>query len=340
MPKTAFITGITGQDGAYLSALLLDKGYTVHGLQRRSSLSNTSRLTSQINNGLHLHYGDMTDGMNLARLLSKIQPDEVYNLAAQSHVQVSFDTAEYTGNTDGLGVTRLLESMRVVGLTQIKFFQASSSELFGKVSTPLQNETTPFYPRSPYGVAKLYGYWMTVNAREAYGLFASNGVMFNHESPLRGEEFVTRKITRAVAAIKQGGDEVLMLGNLNARRDWSHAADMMRGAWQILQHTTPDDFVLASGIHYSVRDFVERAFACVDIGIEWSGEGVNEVGRDSRTGKPLVHIDPKFFRPSEVDMLCGDSTKARTILKWAPSVSFDGLVKDMVYGDLSLYRRD
>ena len=333
--KTAFITGITGQDGAYLSNLLLNKGYHVHGLQRRGSLPNTDRLHAHLNKGLQLHYGDMTDGGNLTRLINDIQPDEIYNLAAQSHVHVSFDTPEYTANTDGLGALRILEAIRILGMQKkTKFFQASTSELFGKAQTSPQNETTPFYPRSPYAAAKLYAYWMTVNYREAYGMFAVNGIMFNHESPLRGEEFVTRKITIAAAKISKQLEECLYIGNLNAKRDWSHAKDIMDGVWAMVQHDTPSDFVLASGTAYSVREFITIAFAEVDINVEWSGEGVDEIGRDSQSGKIVVRVDPQYFRPTEVDNLLGDATRARQILKWAPQISFSELVKEMVQLDI------
>jgi len=335
MPKTAFITGITGQDGAYLSDFLLDKGYTVHGLRRRSSSSNIDRLSTHIEKGLCLHYGDMTDAANIMRLVGDIQPDEIYNFAAQSHVHISFDVPEYTGNSVGLGNLRILEAVRILGMEKhVKFFQASSSELFGAVKISPQNETTPFYPRSPYAIAKLYAYWMTVNYREAYGIFAANGIMFNHESPMRNPEFVTRKVNLAVSRISKGLQDSLYLGNLDARRDWSHAKDIVQGAWKILQHPTPEDFVLASGVAHSVRQLVEKAFQQVDINIEWSGSGQDEIGRDSKTGKVIIRIDKKFMRPTEVDNLLGNSSKAKEILGWATKITFDDLIKEMVASDL------
>src|SRR3990167_5090946 len=330
-PKTALITGITGQDGAYLSNLLLHKGYKVHGLRRRASLPNTDRLHSQIDKGLILHYGDMTDAGNIIRLVNDIQPDEIYNLAAQSHVHVSFDSPEYTANADGLGALRILEAIRILGIEQkTRFFQASTSELFGKVKASPQNEDTPFYPRSPYAVAKLYAYWTAVNYREAYGIYAVNGILFNHESPLRGEEFVTRKITLAAAQISKGLVDCLYLGNLDAKRDWSHAQDMMDGVWAMLQQPTAGDYVLASGVAYSVREFTTLAFAELGVDIEWSGSGVDEVGRNKSNGQIIVRIDPQYFRPTEVDFLLGDSTRARQILKWEPKISFSDLVREMV----------
>ncbi len=335
--KIALITGITGQDGAYLSNFLLSKNYDVHGLQRRSSLPNTDRIQSQLEKGLHLHFGDMTDSCNLIHLVNTIQPDEIYNLAAQSHVHVSFDTPEYTGNADGLGALRILEAIRILGMEQkTKFFQASSSELFGMTKTSPQNENTPFYPRSPYAVAKLYAYWSTVNYREAYGIFASNGIMFNHESPLRGEEFVTRKVTKSVAKISKGLQDCLSLGNLNATRDWGHAQDFMRGAWQILQHTQPDDFVLSTGQAHSVRQLVEIAFAAVGISIVWSGDGVDEVGKNQSNGQIIVRVDATQFRPTEVDNLLGDSTRARTVLGWSSHVQFSQLIEEMIQCDLAM----
>jgi GDPmannose 4,6-dehydratase len=335
MPKTAFITGITGQDGAYLSKLLLSKNYCVHGLQRRSSLPNTDRIEEQSKNGLVLHYGDMTDGTNIIRLINDIQPDEIYNLAAQSHVHVSFDTPEYTGNVDGLGALRVLEAIRILGLIKkTKFFQASSSELFGQAATSPQNETTPFYPRSPYAIAKLYAYWIVINYRQAYGIHASNGILFNHESPLRGEEFVTRKITMAVARISKGVQECLYLGNLDAKRDWSHAQDMIDGVYKIMQHNTPDDFVLASGVSYSVREFATIAFAEVGIQIEWVGCGADEVGINRANGQKIVGLDKKYLRPTEVENLLGDSTKAKNSLGWQPKISLNDLIKNMVQEDL------
>lgn len=334
-PKIALITGITGQDGAYLSNLLLHKGYQVHGLRRRASLPNTDRLHSQIDKGLILHYGDMTDAGNIIRLVGDIQPDEIYNLAAQSHVHVSFDSPEYTANADGLGALRILEAIRILGMEQkTRFFQASTSELFGKVKASPQNEDTPFYPRSPYAVAKLYAYWTAVNYREAYGIYAVNGILFNHESPLRGEEFVTRKITLTAARISKGLVDCLYLGNLDAKRDWSHAQDMMDGVWAMLQQPTAGDYVLASGVAYSVREFTTLAFAELGVDIEWSGSGVDEVGRNKANGQIIVRIDPQYFRPTEVDFLLGDSTCARQILKWSPKISFHDLVREMVQMDL------
>lgn len=335
--KIAFITGITGQDGAYLSNLLLHKGYIVHGLQRRSSLPNTDRLHAHFSKGLKLHYGDMTDGGNLIRLINEIQPDEIYNLAAQSHVHVSFEAPEYTANTDGLGVLRILEAIRILGLEKkTKFFQASTSELFGMAKESPQNENTPFYPRSPYAAAKLYAYWMTVNYREAYGIYAVNGIMFNHESPLRGEEFVTRKITMAVAKISKGLKDCLYIGNLDAKRDWSHAKDIMDGVWLMMQQDMPQDFVLASGVAYSVRELVQIAFAEVGMDIEWSGAGADEIGTDRETGKIVVRVDTQYFRPTEVDNLLGDATRARELLKWSPQISFSALIKEMVQLDLMM----
>lgn len=334
-PKIALITGITGQDGAYLSNLLLHKGYQVHGLRRRASLPNTDRLHSQIDKGLILHYGDMTDAGNIIRLVNDIKPDEIYNLAAQSHVHVSFDSPEYTANADGLGALRILEAIRILGMEQkTRFFQASTSELFGKVKASPQNEDTPFYPRSPYAVAKLYAYWTAVNYREAYGIYAVNGILFNHESPLRGEEFVTRKITLTAARISKGLVDCLYLGNLDAKRDWSHAQDMMDGVWAMLQQPTAGDYVLASGVAYSVREFTTLAFAELGVDIEWSGSGVDEVGRNKANGQIIVRIDPQYFRPTEVDFLLGDSTRAKQILKWEPKISFSDLVREMVQMDL------
>ena len=335
--KVALITGVTGQDGAYLARLLLSKGYKVHGVKRRSSSFNTGRI-DDIYQDIHeadarfrLHYGDMTDSTNIIRLVQETQPDEIYNLAAQSHVQVSFDTAEYTANADAIGVLRLLEAMRILGLgKKTRFYQASTSELYGLVQETPQRETTPFYPRSPYAVAKLYGYWITVNYRESYDFYACNGILFNHESPIRGETFVTRKITRAVAAIELGQQDALYLGNLDAKRDWGHARDYVEGMWRILQQPTPEDFVLATGETRSVREFVELAFAETGRKIVWSGSGVDEIGTDAKTGVPLVKIDPRYFRPAEVDLLVGDATKARQKLGWTPQVAFRDLVKEMV----------
>jgi len=345
MDKIALITGVTGQDGAYLSELLLDKGYIVHGVKRRSSSFNTERvdhLYTDPHEGeprFFLHFGDMTDATNLIRLVQEIQPTEIYNLAAQSHVHVSFETAEYTGNADGLGTLRLLEAIRVLGMEKsVRFYQASTSELFGKAQAVPQNESTPFYPRSPYGAAKLYAYWITVNYREGYGMHASNGILFNHESPIRGETFVTRKSTRAVAAIELGLQERLYLGNLDAKRDWGHARDYVEGMWRIVQHETPEDFVLATGEAHTVREFVENAFAAVGRKIAWQGKGIEEKGIDSRTGAVLVAIDPRYFRPTEVDLLVGDATKARTKLGWSPRISFSELVREMLESDLDLMK--
>ena len=344
MAKVALITGVTGQDGAYLAELLLQKGYVVHGLRRRSSSFNSGRI-EHLYRDLHsedvkffLHYGDLNDATNLIRLVQQIQPDELYNLAAQSHVYVSFETPEYTANADGLGTLRLLEAIRILGLEKkTRFYQASTSELYGKVAETPQRETTPFYPRSPYGVAKLYAYWITVNYREAYGLHASNGILFNHEGPTRGETFVTRKITRAVAAISAGRQPTLYLGNLDAKRDWGHARDYVEGMWRMLQQPTPDDYVLATGETHSVREFVERAFAEVDIALTWKGSGVDEKGMD-KNGRVLVEVDPRFFRPAEVDLLCGDASKARAKLGWAPKEKFSDLVKEMVQHDVKLLK--
>jgi GDPmannose 4,6-dehydratase len=336
MPKTALITGITGQDGAYLSELLLSKNYVVHGLQRRTSLPNTERIEHQSKNGLILHYGDMSDGTNIIRLVNDIQPDEIYNLGAQSHVHVSFDTPEYTGNVDGLGTLRLLESIRILGLEKkTRFFQASTSELLGGSVISPQNETTPFYPRSPYAVAKLYAYWITINYREAYGIYASNGILFNHESPMRGEEFVTRKITVAVARISKGLQDCLYLGNLDAKRDWSHAQDIIEGVYKIIQHDTPDDFVLASGEAHTVREFATLAFSEAGIQIEWIGKGADEVGINKLNGKKIVGIDKKYFRPTDVENLLGDATKAKNVLKWKPKISFNSLIRQMIQEDLN-----
>ncbi|ADQ41884.1 GDP-mannose 4,6-dehydratase [Caldicellulosiruptor acetigenus I77R1B] len=339
--KRALITGITGQDGAYLAEFLLEKGYEVHGLKRRSSLINTQRINHLYEEPqtpgrrFYLHYGDMTDSTNLIRVIQEVQPDEIYNLAAQSHVKVSFESPEYTANADALGTLRILEAIRILKLAdKTRFYQASTSELFGKAAEVPQRETTPFYPRSPYAAAKVYAYWITVNYREAYGIFASNGILFNHESPIRGETFVTRKITRAVARIKLGLQEKLYLGNLDAIRDWGYAKDYVRAMWMILNHSEPDDFVIATGEGHSVREFVEKAFKVVDIEIEWLGRGVDEKGIDAKTGRVLVEIDPRYFRPTEVDILIGDSTKARKILGWEPTVTFEQLVKIMVESDL------
>lgn len=347
MPKVALITGVTGQDGAYLAESLLKKGYIVHGLRRRSSSFNSGRI-EHLYQDLHqddvrffLHYGDLTDASNLIRLVQQIEPDEIYNLAAQSHVYVSFETPEYTANGDALGPLRLLEAIRILGLEKkTKFYQASTSELYGKVMEIPQKETTPFYPRSPYGVAKLYAYWITVNYREAYGIHASNGILFNHEGPTRGETFVTRKITRAVAAISKGLQDKLYLGNLDAKRDWGHARDYVEGMWLMLQQATPDDYVLATGETHSVREFVEKAFASAGHSIEWKGSGESEVGHDAKSGKVLVEVDPRFFRPTEVDILIGDPTKAREKLGWQAKTKFEDLAHEMVQSDLKLLARE
>jgi GDPmannose 4,6-dehydratase len=345
--RTALITGITGQDGAYLAELLLDKGYIVHGLKRRSSLFNTDRIDHLYqdphvaNRRLILHYGDLTDATNLIRVIQETQPDEIYNLAAQSHVSVSFETPEYTANADALGTLRILEAIRLLGLGgKVRFYQASTSELFGKVQETPQRETTPFYPRSPYGVAKLYAYWITVNYREAYGLYAVNGVLFNHESPLRGETFVSRKITRGLARIRTGQQQCLYLGNLGARRDWGHARDYVRAQWLMLQQSTPVDLVIATGEQHSVRDFVVSAGSRLGMEIEWRGSGMDEVGIDADSGKVVVRVDPRYYRPTEVDALLGDASLARERLGWAPAVSFEELVTEMVDADLELARRD
>ncbi|MSO54539.1 MAG: GDP-mannose 4,6-dehydratase [Rhodospirillales bacterium] len=340
--KIALITGVTGQDGAYLAEFLLNKGYVVHGVKRRSSSFNTGRLdhlyqdSHRTNVKFFLHFGDMTDATNLIRLVQECQPTEIYNLAAQSHVQVSFETPEYTANADALGTLRLLESVRILKLEErVRFYQASTSELFGNSPEVPQRETTPFRPRSPYGVAKLYGYWITTNYREAYKLHASNGILFNHESPLRGETFVTRKISRGVAAIARGLDEKLFLGNLDAERDWGHARDYVEGMWLILQQPKPDDYVLATGRSYSVRNFVERAFKEIGRTIEWRGQGVEEKGIEVGSGAVRVEVDPRYFRPTEIDRLIGDPSKAQKILGWKHRTSFDELVRDMVQADLA-----
>jgi len=345
--KKALITGVTGQDGAYLSELLLSKGYEVHGIKRRTSLFNTDRI-DHLYKDLHednvkfmLHYGDLTDSTNLIRIIQEVQPDEIYNLAAQSHVKVSFETPEYTANSDAMGTLRLLEAIRILGLEQkTKFYQASTSELYGKAHEIPQNETTPFYPRSPYGVAKLYAYWITKNYREAYGIFASNGILFNHESPLRGETFVTRKITRAACRVSLGLQKKLFLGNLDAQRDWGHAKDYVEGMWRILQHDVADDFVLATGITVTVRDFVDLAFAEVGIDLEWIGDGVEEKGINKKSKKVMVEVDPKYFRPTEVDILVGDASKARNELGWKHTYDLKALVKDMMESDLALFKKD
>ena len=343
MSKVALLTGVTGQDGAYLAEFLLNKGYTVHGMHRRSSLSNTGRIDHLLqdpdykDSKFFLHYGDLTDSANVIRLIKNIEPDEIYNLGAQSHVQVSFETPEYTANSDGFGVLRILEAIRILGLEdKSKFYQASTSELFGKVREVPQKETTPFYPRSPYSIAKLYAYWIAINYREAYNMFACNGILFNHESPLRGETFVTRKITIAVSSITKGLQDKLYLGNLNAKRDWGFAGDYVEAMWLMLQQDEPDDYVVATGETHSVREFTELAFKEAGINLEWENEGVNEIGRDVDSGKVLVEVDPAFYRPTEVDLLIGDSSKAREKLGWKTKVSFEELVRMMIKSDLGI----
>lgn len=347
MAKVALITGVTGQDGAYLSELLLKKGYEVHGIKRRSSLFNTDRIDHlyqdkhENNNNFFLHYGDLTDSTNLIRIMQETKPDEIYNLGAQSHVQVSFETPEYTANGDAIGTLRLLEAIRILKMEdKARFYQASTSELYGKVQEVPQKETTPFYPRSPYAAAKLYAFWITKNYREAYHIFACNGILFNHESPLRGETFVTRKITRAAAKIKLGLQKKIYLGNLDAQRDWGHAKDYVEGMWRMLQHDAPDDYVLATGKTYSVRHFATLAFKEAGIELEWKGEGVNEKGTNRETGEILVEIDPRYFRPTEVDLLIGDPTKAKNVLGWKHTYELNELVKEMVYADIELFSRD
>jgi GDPmannose 4,6-dehydratase len=347
LPRTALITGITGQDGAYLAEFLLAKGYAVHGVKRRASSFNTDRIDHLYQDPherdvrLKLHYGDLTDSTNLIRIIQEVQPDEIYNLAAQSHVAVSFETPEYTANSDAVGTLRVLEAIRILGLEKkTRFYQASTSEMFGKVQEIPQRETTPFYPRSPYGAAKVYAYWITVNYREAYGLFACNGILFNHESPLRGETFVSRKITRALTRIHVGLQESLYLGNLDSRRDWGHARDYVRAQWLMLQQPVAEDFVIATGKQFSVRDFVVAASSLLDMKIEWQGEGVNEAGVDTKSGRKLVQVDPRYFRPAEVETLLGDPTKARQKLGWTANVSFSELVAEMVESDLALAKRD
>ncbi len=347
MSKTALITGITGQDGAYLAEFLLAKGYAVHGVKRRASSFNTDRIDHlyqdphEKNVRLKLHYGDLTDSTNLIRIIQEVQPDEIYNLAAQSHVGVSFETPEYTANADAVGTLRVLEAIRILGLEKkTRFYQASTSEMFGKVQEIPQRETTPFYPRSPYGAAKVYAYWITVNYREAYGMFACNGILFNHESPIRGETFVSRKITRALTRIRVGLQETLHLGNLDSRRDWGHARDYVRAQWLMLQQEEPEDFVIASGKQYSVRDFVIAAGSLLDMRIEWEGDGVDEVGIDAATGRTLVRVDPRYFRPTEVATLLGDPTKARQMLGWTAEIGFSELVAEMIAEDLKEAQRD
>ena len=345
--RRALITGITGQDGAYLAEILLEKGYEVHGIKRRSSSFNTDRIDHLYQDPhakgrrLILHYGDLTDATNLIRIVQAVQPDEVYNLAAQSHVGVSFETAEYTANADAVGTLRLLEAIRILGLERrTRFYQASTSEMFGKVVESPQRESTPFYPRSPYGVAKLYGHWITINYREAYGMYACSGILFNHESPIRGETFVSRKITRGLGRIVQGLDEYLYLGNLDARRDWGHARDYVRAQWLMLQQDQPEDYVIATGEQHSVREFVQRSAAVLGMSIEWRGQGAEEHGVDVTSGRTIVKVDPRYFRPTEVDSLLGDASKARTRLGWQPEITFDQLIEEMVRSDLEIARRD
>ncbi len=340
LSKIALITGITGQDGAYLAEFLLEKGYIVHGIKRRSSSFNTARIDHlykdphERNVNFFMHYGDLTDSTNLIRIIQEVRPDEIYNLAAQSHVQVSFETPEYTANSDGLGTLRILEAIRILGLEKkTKFYQASTSELYGKVQAIPQNETTPFYPRSPYAAAKLYAYWITINYREAYGIFACNGILFNHESPIRGETFVTRKITMAATKIKYGMQERLYLGNLDAKRDWGFAKDYVEAMWLMLQQEEPEDYVIATGETHSVREFTELAFKELGVNIIWQGEGVEEVGIDASTGRVVVEIDPRYYRPTEVELLIGDSSKAREKLNWKPKIGLEKLVKLMINSD-------
>ena len=346
MKKVALITGVTGQDGSYLAELLLDKGYEVHGMKRRASSFNTARIDHLYqdihqNSNFKLHYGDLSDSSNLIRLVHDIAPDEIYNLAAQSHVKVSWDCPEYTADNDGLGTLRLLEAIRINKFeNKTKFYQASTSELYGLIQEPIQNEKTPFYPRSPYAVAKLYAYWICVNYRESFGMFASNGILFNHESPRRGETFVTRKITMAASRIKLGLQDKLYLGNLNAKRDWGHAKDYVEGMWRILQQDKPSDYVLATGITTSIRDFCKMTFSELGIDLEFRGEGVDEVGIDTKTGKEIIVVDPMYFRPAEVDLLLGDSTKARKELGWEPKYDLKMLVKEMVQADLELAKKE
>lgn len=341
MAKKALITGITGQDGSYLAELLLQKGYDVHGIIRRASTFNTARVDHLYQDPhvrgvtLHLHYGDLSDGSSLNRLLSAIAPDEIYHLGAQSQVRVSFDIPEYTSDITALGTLRILDAMRETGITKARFYQASSSEMFGNAEMLPINESTPFHPCSPYAIAKLYAYWITKNYRESYGLFASNGILFNHESPRRGETFVSRKITRGLARVKVGKDEVLYLGNLNAKRDWGHAADYVEGMWRMLQHGKPDDFVLATGEAHSVREFAEEAGKCLGMDIVWKGRGIKEKGVDTKSGKTVIKVDPRYFRPSEVDVLLGDASKARKALTWSPKHTFSSLVAEMIVADLA-----
>jgi len=347
MTKRALITGITGQDGAYLAELLLAKGYEVHGIKRRASSFNTDRIDHLYEDPhaadirLRLHYGDLTDATNMLRIIQQVQPDEIYNLGAQSHVQVSFETPEYTANADALGTLRILEAIRILHLERrTRFYQASTSEMFGMVRESPQTERTPFHPRSPYGVAKLYAHWITINYREAYGLFACSGILFNHESPLRGETFVSRKITRGLARVAVGLQSCVYLGNLQARRDWGHARDYVEAQWLMLQQERPQDYLIASGRQHSVRDFVDKAATCLGMRVEWRGSGTEEVGIDRRSGRTVVRIDPRYFRPAEVDTLLGDASRAKAELGWAPRVGFDELVHEMVAADLTLAERD
>jgi GDPmannose 4,6-dehydratase len=347
LAKRALITGITGQDGAYLAEFLLAKGYEVHGIKRRASSFNTDRIDHLYQDPhesgvrMRLHYGDLTDATNLIRIIQLVQPDEIYNLAAQSHVAVSFETPEYTANADALGTLRILEAIRILGMSaKTRFYQASTSEMYGKIAESPQTESTPFYPRSPYGVAKVYAHWITVNYREAYGMYACSGILFNHESPIRGETFVTRKITRGLARVKEGLQQRVHLGNLVARREWGHARDFVRAQWLILQQQQPDDYVIATGEQHSVREFVERAGTCLDMRIAWKGKGKDEVGIDERSGATVVAIDPRYFRPTEVDTLLGNPAKARARLGWHAEISFDDLVREMVANDLEIAKRD
>jgi GDPmannose 4,6-dehydratase len=347
LTKTALITGITGQDGAYLAEFLLRKGYEVHGIKRRASSFNTERIDHlyrdphEVDVRMRLHYGDLTDSTNLIRIVQQVRPDEIYNLAAQSHVGVSFETPEYTANADALGTLRLLEAIRILGLEKsARFYQASTSEMFGKVQEIPQSETTPFYPRSPYGVAKLYAYWIAVNYREAYGMYACNGIMFNHESPIRGETFVTRKITRGLTRIVEGLEQCLYLGNLDAKRDWGHARDFVRAQWLMLQQGEPQDFVIATGRQVTVREFVTLAAARLGILMEWRGHGIDETGIDSKTGNTLVRVDARYFRPTEVDTLLGDASKAEKVLGWKPEIGLDEMVREMVDSDWNHAKRD
>ena len=347
MIKKALVTGITGQDGSYIAEFLLEKGYEVHGIKRRSSLFNTDRIDHLYqaphdkNPKFILHHGDLTDSSSLVRIIQEVQPDEIYNLAAQSHVAVSFEEPEYTANSDALGALRILEAIRILKLEKkTKYYQASTSELYGKVQETPQNEETPFYPRSPYAVAKLYAYWITVNYREAYGIYACNGILFNHESPIRGETFVTRKITRALSRIKLGLQDILFLGNIDAKRDWGHAKDYVEMQWLMLQQEKPEDFAISTGIQYRVRDFINIAAKELGMELKWSGSGVNETGLDAVTGKTIIRIDSRYFRPTEVETLLGDSTKARDKLGWVPKTSFEDLVKDMIEYDLNIAKKD